>query len=387
MRGNSEWCYKFRPQHIIHDEMCMVLQHRAFQIDGDRVIEIPLHSCRPRSRPNHVEVRELAFGPDSDDSVREVALWFNIDESNVVACTPAQSKRYRYKKGASKRGNTFGTKITPFSSLDRFDMIRPNDAASYDLATDILKHRLAFLRAESISAMRERHDAITVRNQEKEQLKQRFQALKRHWKAWGWPVNDGREKVNRNTTVPKVDGKYEFPRVRQNLLAFEYDEDAEQLGRDTRSVWLSLVNHTFDIDVSTSQIPSVPFCHRWCLTCLRIPFRSFPRQGLGVKAALTTNTSGHRLRVFQLLAAGLTLASDRSLPLICDRHKYKDLRSRNTSGDKERCWRAILLKPETEGDSSEWDLVRDHFENSRSNRVLNIIQSKSPGPVPGSNLL
>jgi hypothetical protein len=250
MRGTSEWCYKFRPQHIIHDEMCMVLQHRAFKVEGDEVFEIPLHTCHPQSRPNHVEVRELAFGPDSDDSVREVALWFNIDAKNVVECTPAQSKRYRYKKGASKKDDTVGAKVTPFSSLDRFDMIRPNDTASYDLATDILKHRLAFLRSENIAAIRERHDAIMARNLEKEQLKQRFKALKRHWKAWGWPVNDGRENVTRNTTVPKVDGKYEFPNVLGNLLTLEYDEEADQLGRDSRNVWLSFINQTFEIDVS-----------------------------------------------------------------------------------------------------------------------------------------
>jgi hypothetical protein len=83
----------------------------------------------------------------------------------------------------------------------------------------------------------------------------------------------------------------------------------------------------------------------------------------------------------------MTLALDRSLPLICDHDKYRELRSRSKSSDRERCWRAILLKSETERDLSEWEIVREHFENSRSNKVLNIIQSKSPSPVASFNLL
>jgi hypothetical protein len=241
----------------------MVLQHRAFKVEGDRVTEIALAACRPHSKPSHVEVRELAFGPDSDDSVRGVALWFNVDESNVVACTPAQSKRYRYKKGSSSKKDTiYGSKSSAFGSLDRFEMIRPSDTASYDLATDILKHRLAVVRTESIAAIRDRHDEVVIRNKEKELLKERFTALKRHWTAWGWPVNDGREKVSRNTTVPKVDGMYEFPRVPGHILAFEYDEDDFRLGRNSRKVWLSFVNQGFEGDVSRSSLLLIPFCRK-----------------------------------------------------------------------------------------------------------------------------
>jgi hypothetical protein len=252
MRGGAYWCYKFRPQHVIHDEMCMVLQHRGFQVEGDRVLEIPLSQCQPRLNPNHVDVRELAFGPDSDTSVRGVALWFNVDEDNVVECTAAQSKRYRFKRGKSKKDLDEFATSSVFDQLDCFEMIRPSDVAAFHLATDILQHRLAFLRTESIGAMRERYDELGDREKEKEHLKRRFEALRLHWILWAWPINEGRAKVDKNTYVPKVDGSYSFPRGQndpyESLGGIEDDDG--KLGRHSRNVWLSFVNCKFDVEVS-----------------------------------------------------------------------------------------------------------------------------------------
>lgn len=50
----------------------------------------------------------------------------------------------------------------------------------------------------------------------------------------------------------------------------------------------------------------------------------------------------------------------------------------------ERCWRSLLIKPSRPDEVSEWYLVREHFEKSRSKKVLSIIQSKSAtSPPPG----
>jgi hypothetical protein len=62
MHGDAEWNYKFRPQHIIHDELCMVLQKHAFRLTSTgEAIEIPLSTFDSRSSA-HVMVHEIAFG-------------------------------------------------------------------------------------------------------------------------------------------------------------------------------------------------------------------------------------------------------------------------------------------------------------------------------------
>ena len=90
--------------------------------------------------------------------------------------------------------------------------------------------------------------------------------------------------------------------------------------------------------------------------------------------------------VFQHLAEGREIASDRSLPLLLDATAYRKLTqigsSITGSCESEKCWRALLLEPEREGGLNEWAIVRDHFENSRSNKVLSIIQSKSSTSGP-----
>ena len=239
MRGsNPDWQYKFAPKHMIHGELCMVLQKLAFCIKvtgstskkhdkNDRecieVNEIPLKTFKP-SHQNHVLVHELAFGPDSDSQVpRPVALWFNIDEKHVTVCNDAQAKRFRWKRGINKKDSDTDSvnsgsqsqsgrgKACPFAALEHFVMIRPHDADAYHLTTAILKHRLSVMTNERISDMKKRFEALKGAEAIKKDLQQQFENLRRNWIRWCWPVNDGREVVTRKTPVPPVDGKYQLP--------------------------------------------------------------------------------------------------------------------------------------------------------------------------------
>jgi hypothetical protein len=96
-------------------------------------------------------------------------------------------------------------------------------------------------------------------------------------------------------------------------------------------------------------------------------------------------TSQNRLRIFRKLQQGNELSTDRCLPHIrsssyttnsIDKQESKDDRSSvsATVHQKEQCWKVILLP--NDSDIDKWSLVREHFSNSQSNKVLSIIQQK-----------
>jgi len=241
LRATPDWQYKYRPQHIVHNELCMVLQKRAFRIGNTmEAVEIPLSSYNIRL-PSHVLVREIAFGPDSDPAVRGVSLWFNISEDEVQICTPQQAKRFRWKrtvKGSSSKDQESQTDTSVFQKLDSFPMIRPDDKYAFNLATDIMKHRLSVLQTERLSSMSDRFEALKKLEAQKKLLKERFENQKRSWVDWAWPVNVGRKKVDKRTPVPPVDVKYSLESPKANAMKAQiegYDDMSEQDSNDDES--------------------------------------------------------------------------------------------------------------------------------------------------------
>lgn len=211
MRGSSEWGYIFKPQHIIHGELCMVLQKRVFFVAGAGVTEIPLPSYN-RASPGQVLVWELAFGPNGAEwghaSVRPVGLYFNIKEEDVITCTPQQAKRYRWKPNSKKTSkDELNSKI---DQLECFEMVRPADSAAFDLVTRILRCHLEGLRAEAFPALNRSKctEAQTAVSLEKLELRGIINSHIADWKRWAWPINEGRVHFDEETPVPSIDGDY-----------------------------------------------------------------------------------------------------------------------------------------------------------------------------------
>lgn len=99
--------YKYQPTHKILNEICMLIQTKAFNVSHDTspfnshydanthtdsVQIIPVQQFDPLN-PNHVIVREIAFGPLCSPNDRPLALWFNILDRDVQVCTVKERLR------------------------------------------------------------------------------------------------------------------------------------------------------------------------------------------------------------------------------------------------------------------------------------------------------
>ncbi|CAB9516475.1 zinc finger protein 36, C3H1 type-like [Seminavis robusta] len=330
MQGTPEWNYKFRPQHMIHGELCMELQKRFFRLtETGQALEIQEESFIPLS-PSHVLVREIAFGPDCDPSVRDVALWFNILDKDVTLCTPQQAKRFRWKRGG---GDNKSPSSSIFDDMDCFVMIRPHDCDASALTTKILQHRLAVLQAHQISYTLLGGNAnLLALDRQLSELLKLIVAHMEHWKRWAWPINEGRHHVDEETCVPPVDELYyKDPNSMPNPS--NVTKPAASFDRPSAKIWESFVSRP-----NAWQTPS----------------------------------EKNRLPIFCALSRGQKICPNRTLPHILN--KYSSCRPLPEDETSEQCWRSLLL--DDEGQHNMWEVVREHFERSRSNKVLKILQQK-----------
>jgi hypothetical protein len=253
--------YKYKPSHIIFNEMCMILQSRAFDISSssnyntynEHYNQTTVHEINVNdyisTNENHLLVYDIAFGlPGSNTSSnvanennRARALWFRIEESDVketlshqrmnVKKTNKELERLRKNQEEKDmnenevKDNNEDVYSCHYRVPKSFDvseevyqngfieepiiMTLPMDQDSFDLTTEVLKHRLSILKESHVQTNVAHHahdDALG-------HIQQKFESLKSHLaKTCFWPVNDGREKVDETTLVPKVDGIYSVPK-------------------------------------------------------------------------------------------------------------------------------------------------------------------------------
>ncbi len=268
--------YKYKPSHIIFNEMCMVLQTRAFDVICDdrnnvnehyasentvREIDVNLYN---RDNLNHVLVHDIAFGlPGSNNSGvvvngmtnennRPRALWFNIQPEDIRKCTLQERMNYKrtckklekmkkmqqVKNDNSARGY-FNRHLTFDLSEEIYQngfaekpiiMNLPMDHDSFDLTNEVLKHRLSVLKRIN------QHDT----DKELLRIKKKFNSLKSHLQKFCfWPVNNGRENVDERTLVPDTDDTYSVPIV-TNKVEFAFHSKIWDSFLDCVSFYMNL---------------------------------------------------------------------------------------------------------------------------------------------------
>jgi hypothetical protein len=406
MRGGSNFQFKFRPQHIIFDELCMVLQKRAFRLTNEEAVEIPLSMYNSRSAKD-ILVREIAFGPDCDSTVRGVGLWFGILESDVTVCTPQQAKRFRWKRGgmAKNKGKNDSstssfrstTSFSKFESRESFAMIRPAERDAYGLTTTILNHRLAVLKADRINDMCERAISLDRLEIKRGALEEYFKGLDGSWTNWSWPVNEGRAHVDATTAVPSVDGAYK-PVVGEVKATTKSNKNNKRADKQEKaitpspvdSIWKNFAQSDFESAESAlmEMDEEVSFDRgdfQNCMFFLDLALIVFVALLSILQKindfALPTNEDldmeDSRLKVFKRLSESFSLPSCddevNTLPHISDTNDgFQEIGTH--VAQSRRCWKSLLLKPTSLNEFSEWQIVQEHFQNSRSRKVLSILQ-------------
>lgn len=368
MRGGHEFMYKYSPRHIIFSELCMVLQTRAFCLEKKTGQAVPIALSKFKAKNDkHVLVREIAFGPDADPTVRGVSLWFNVPNEKVQDCNPEVAKRFRWKKQSKgdDSSNRSSKKSSVFDSRECFFMIRPTEKCAFDLATAILQHRYDTLKAERLASVKERFLMLDHLKKEEAAMQKTFTNHKRHWIAWTYPVHSGRQHLDEDAPVPPVDPLYDP--ITDTEAVHHRHEHSQQGGRDhapaevvvggaTRRIWESFTSTMKILGDETVVPPPAP------------------------------SVSHSRLPIFVRLSMGKPICADRSLPHITKSHivveerKQHERPKKSYAKQSERCWRSILVATKDDSGGSaddapnDWGEVMEHFFKAKSKKVLRFVQ-------------
>lgn len=244
--------FAYLPTHLFCGELCMVLQTRAFKVPNELknlqgnasiISEIDFDPKNVPGGSNDIVVaREIAFGPVGDPGIRQVSIWFNIEESDLVPCTSQQAKRHkrsrhrlkkdRGKERSSSQNISMATNTTQSSSNYPEDDIQktpdtvehapffnyqPVDADAFNLVTSILIHRSQVILLWILNPPKQRKDVIANSLRAFEhQIESSFSSQRRHWMTWSWPINQGRDRIDEDTDVPPVTGEYELSLKHEN---------------------------------------------------------------------------------------------------------------------------------------------------------------------------
>jgi hypothetical protein len=347
--------YKYQLSHEIYSTPCMLIQTRVFDVrgvgTGGCLEEIPVDSFNPFT-PSHIIVREIAFGPPSSPTDAPVMLWFNILDKDVrklepkevmrhkrtdrklrtkrakqvEECTPKMSS-YASVSGLSRHAkNSF--RYSPSSFSDDhclveapFTVTAPRDKVCFGFVREVLRHNLKVATRNQTNKMAEQDEEYLL-------LAKKFDAIKCHLSLFHWPINRGREQVDRNTPMPKVNAIYSLPSGHQH--------------EHQRKLWDSFLQN------------------------VRLNNNEETKEKEKDGAALPKR----RLQVFLQLSTGQSTPNpheDGQMPCIEKKDTFHRKEGNTNEHDEDSlAWKSILLT----GDSSQceggWDFVKDYYKVSKS---------------------
>ena len=205
------------------------------------------------------------------------------------------------------------------------------DDDAYKLYVDMVVHRAQVLRFRTSWGEKESSTTLEWKclARLEQELKDRFNSLKRHYQSISWPINVGREVFDHRTDIPPVHGPFQIARS---------DNDTERhCGiQAAGSIWASFTS-TLPVLTTTTESDQ---------------FSDDPEQ--------QTASNRPRLSAFQDLAQGESLQGGEKLRF----HRVKDSGSvlagpQSSSID---AWKSILLfDSENVEHPNEWDILKDHY--------------------------